>query len=51
MAFKLSKPEKILVSFDWSSNTGGVGGIHMKMGLFFDEKSSFKMLGLTLFLN
>ena len=23
-----------LVSFDWSSNTGGVGGIHMKMGLF-----------------
>ena len=38
-----------LVSFDWSNNTGA---IHMKMdGSVFEEKSSFKMLGLTLFLN
>ena len=38
-----------LVSFDWSNNTGA---IHMKMdGSAFEEKPSFKMLGLTLFLN
>ena len=38
-----------LVSFDWSYNTGA---IHMKIdGSAFEEKSSFKMLGLTLFLN
>ena len=38
-----------LVSFDWSNNTGA---IHMKMdGSVFEEKSSFRMLGLTLFLN
>ena len=34
-----------LVSFDWSNNTGA---IDMKMdGSVLDEKSSFKMLGLT----
>ena len=34
-----------LVSFDWSNNTGS---INMKMdGSVLEEKSSFKMLGLT----
>ena len=38
-----------LVSFDWSNNTGA---IHMKMdGSVFEEKSSSKLLELTLFLN
>ena len=36
-----------LVSFDWSNNTGA---IDVKMdGYVFEEKSSFKMLGLTFF--
>ena len=34
-----------LVSFDWSNNNGSTDG---KMdGCVFEEKSSFKMLGLT----
>ena len=34
-----------LVSFDWSNNTGAIDG---KMdGSVLEEKSSFKMLGLT----
>ena len=36
-----------LVSFDWSNNTGA---IDVKMdGSVLEEKSSFKMLGLTFF--
>ena len=36
-----------LVSFDWSNNTGAIDG---KMdGSVLEEKSSFKMLGLTFF--
>ena len=35
----------LLVSFDWSNNTGA---IDVKMdGFVLEEKSSFKMLGLT----
>ena len=41
----LSAGKTQLVSFDWSNNTGA---IDMKLdGSAFEEKSSFKMLGLT----
>ena len=43
--FKAEKTQ--LVSFDWSNNTGA---IDVKMdGSVLEEKSSFKMLGLTFF--
>ena len=44
--FLISMIERLkLVSFDWSNNTGA---IDVKMdGSVLEEKSSFKMLGLT----
>ena len=40
---------KIVVSFDWSNNTDAID-VEMN-GSVFEEKSSFKVLGLTFFLS